>query len=98
RDGGTGDIALDWVRRGRVGGNEWTFGDIALDVSPERYRLRIVDGGTERRSVEMATPGWTYTLAAQTEDFGAAAAGFTFTVQQVSPVLGAGLMAFGEFP
>ncbi|RDE10463.1 baseplate multidomain protein megatron [Pelagibacterium lacus] len=98
KDGATGDIVFNWVRRGRVGGNEWTFGDIALDVSPERYRLRIMDGGTERRSVEVATPGWTYKLAAQTEDFGAAAAGFTFTVQQVSPVLGAGLMAFGEFP
>ncbi|MAN76129.1 MAG: hypothetical protein CML24_02730 [Rhizobiales bacterium] len=95
---GSGDIALSWIRRGRVGGNGWTYGDIPLDVVPEHYRVCIFDGGTAVHVEDVGAAGWTYSAADQTADFGGPAGGFSFTVQQVSPVLGAGLAAQGVYP
>lgn len=93
-----GDIALTWIRRGRVGGNGWTYGDIALDVVPERYRVSVFDGGAPVRVVDVDAPGWTYSMADQIADFGGPAGVFDFAIQQVSPVLGAGLAAQGVYP
>ncbi|WP_425033498.1 baseplate multidomain protein megatron [Pelagibacterium sp.] len=93
-----GDIALTWIRRGRVGGNGWTYGDIALDVVPERYRVSVFDGGAPVRVVDVDAPGWTYSMADQIADFGGLAGVFDFAIQQVSPVLGAGLAAQGVYP
>lgn len=94
----SGDIVLSWMRRGRVGGNGWIYGDIPLDVTPERYRVSIHIFGALVRVEEVGTPGWVYSEAQQTVDFGGPVAGFTFTIQQVSPVLGAGLAAQGVYP
>lgn len=94
----SGDIALSWIRRGRVGGNGWTYGDIALDVVPERYRVSIFDDGVAVRVEDVGAAGWTYPVADQTADFDGPAGAFGFTIQQVSPVLGAGLAAQGVYP
>lgn len=93
-----GDIALSWIRRGRVGGNVWTYGDIALEVAPERYRVSIRAGETTVRVLDVPMAGWVYSVADQAEDFGGPAGAFGFTIQQVSPVLGAGLAAQGVYP
>lgn len=94
----SGNIALSWIRRGRVSGNVWTYGDIALEVTPERYRVSIRAGETTVRVVDAAMAGWVYLAADQAEDFGGPAGAFSFTIQQVSPVLGAGLAAQGVYP
>ncbi len=86
------------MRRGRGGGNGWTYGDIPLDVTPERYRVSIHIFGALVRVEEVGTPGWVYSEAQQTVDFGGSSSDFTFTIQQVSPVLGAGLAAQGVYP
>lgn len=92
-----GDVHLSWTRRSRLDGDAWGLGDAPLDFAPERYRIGVTDGVAEVRSVEVTTPDWTYTAAHQIADFGALPANFTFTVAQVSAVLGAGHEAVGEF-
>jgi hypothetical protein len=92
-----GDVVLRWTRRSRLDGDAWGLGDAPLDFAPEQYRLRILDGTTERRSVEVGTSEWTYLAGDQTTDFGALPMSFSFTVAQISTVLGAGHVAEGEF-
>jgi hypothetical protein len=94
----SGDIAVSWIRRGRVGGNGWTYGDVPLDVVPERYRVSIFDGGAAVRTQSVDAAGWVYSAADQTADFGGPATAFSLTIQQVSPVLGAGISAQGVYP
>ncbi|WP_127145663.1 baseplate multidomain protein megatron [Pelagibacterium montanilacus] len=98
RDSETGAVAFSWIRRTRVGGDVWSFGDVPLDVQPEAYRVAILDGEIEVRSFEVTTPHAVYDAGAQIADFGALAPGFQFTVRQMSPVLGPGHPAHGVFP
>lgn len=96
RDGG-GDVGFNWVRRSRADGDGWGVTDSPLEHVPERYRVTIFDGGTAVRVLESSTPAASYAGAAQVADFGALPAAFDFTVEQLSPVLGAGHAAQGEF-
>lgn len=98
RDAATGDVAISWIRRSRVGGDSWTYGDVPLDFAPETYRLTIRDGGAVKRVQTVSAPEWLYAAGAQTDDFGALAPGFSFSVEQVSAVLGPGPAAEGVFP
>lgn len=90
-----GDIAFGWVRRSRADGDGWGVSEPPLDVVPELYRLRILDGLSAVRVMETSSAGAVYALAEQTADFGGAAPAFDFTINQVSPVLGDGLRAGG---
>jgi hypothetical protein len=97
RDAQTGDLALSWIRRSRIEGNAWTFGDVPLDFSPETYRVSILDGATVVRTMTVGGARAVYAAAEQIADFGALPARFAFAVEQVSPVLGPGHGAQGEF-
>ena len=92
-----GDIGLTWVRRSRADGDGWGAADSPLEHAPERYRLSIFNGSTVVRTLESVTQTALYTAAEQVADFGAPPAGFAFAVAQVSPALGAGHAAQGEF-
>ena len=96
RDGG-GNAGLTWVRRSRADGDGWGVADSPLEHVPERYRVTILDGGTSVRVLESSVPSASYSGADQVADFGTPPASFDFTVAQVSPVLGAGHAAQGEF-
>jgi hypothetical protein len=96
RDEG-GDIGLSWVRRSRADGDGWGVADSPLEHAPERYRVTIFDGGTPIRVLETTAPTASYSSAEQVSDFGALPAAFHFTIEQISPVLGAGHAAQGEF-
>jgi hypothetical protein len=92
-----GDIALRWVRRSRADGDGWGAADSPLEHVPERYRLTILDGTTAVRTLEVDGPAAVYAGSEQLADFGAPPGAFAFTVAQISPVLGAGHAAQGEF-
>ena len=68
-----------------------------LDFAPEAYVVTIFSGLTAVRTITASGPAATYPSAAQVADFGAAPASFTFTIAQLSPVLGPGLAAEGAF-
>ncbi|WP_196259209.1 baseplate multidomain protein megatron [Pelagibacterium limicola] len=98
RDPVSGDVTLRWIRRSRAAGSGWEYGDIPLDFVPERYRVRIFDGGDPVREIDCGTPQAVYTAADQTADFGALPSTFAFSVAQIGPVLGPGGASPGVFP
>ena len=64
---GSGDIAIDWVRRSRSGW-AWVSGaDAPLGEEQEAYRLVLSGAGFER-AVLLSSPSYTYTAAEQSAD------------------------------
>ncbi|MEX0969468.1 MAG: phage tail protein, partial [Paracoccaceae bacterium] len=86
-----GDMALSWVRRGRVENDSWLAGDIPLGEEVEAYRLRVFEGGDMRREVTLGSPAFTYSAAAIAAD--GASPSFEFEIAQLSASIGAGLAA-----
>jgi len=78
---GGGGLTLSWTPRVRSGGDRWDGEPVATD--PLRYRVRIMEGETERRVVEVATTGWLYPDAGFAEDFPGSAAEARFAVSQL---------------
>ena len=62
-----GDIAISWVRRSRSGWAWLSGSDAPIGEEAEAYRLVLTGTGFER-TVNLATPGYTYTVAQQGED------------------------------
>lgn len=83
-----GDLALRWIRRTRIGGDDWTGLDVPLGEENERYLVQVRQGADLRHEAVVAAPDWTYTLARQSAD--GVVAPFTVAVAQVSAVWGAG--------
>ena len=84
-----GDVAVSWVRRTRVDGDDWQSYEVPLAEEFERYRVQVFDPAmTLRREAEVSTPGWTYTAAMQASD--GLAAPWTLAVAQISAAFGPG--------
>jgi hypothetical protein len=92
-----GDIVLSWVRRSRADTDSWVVDDAPLDVSPEAYRVTILDAGMPVRTIDSTVPSASYAAAQQAADFGAPPASFGFSVAQLSPLYGPGHAATGAF-
>lgn len=87
-----GDLRVSWIRRTRTGGDPWYDGvDVPLGESAESYRLEILDAGAVVRTIDVQSPQYTYSLADQTADLGAAPNVLTFRVAQLAPGFGAGV-------
>jgi hypothetical protein len=67
---GAGDVAISWVRCARIGGDAWGPGEPPLGFGAEGYVLEILDGGDPIRTETTSVPGFLYSAAAQTVDFG----------------------------
>ena len=78
-----GDLAISWIRRGRIEADAWTDGEVPLDEAEERYRLEILDGGTVLRVVEVAKPAWTYAGADELTDFGVPQTALDLRIRQL---------------
>jgi hypothetical protein len=87
---GSGDIALSWKRRTRLGGDSWEQPDVPLAEETESYEVDILNGITVVRTLSASTPQATYTLAQQTADFGAQQYSLSLAVYQMSSVFGRG--------
>jgi hypothetical protein len=98
KNAGTGDWALSWTRRTRVGGT-WTSGAlIPLGETTEEYEVEILNGSTVVRTITGLTSATAaYTAAQQTTDFGApvAAGALDWRVYQISASVGRGFAATG---
>lgn len=64
------DLALRFQRRTRFGGDNWTAADVPLNEEFERYRVRVYDGSTVVREIEVTEQEFRYTVAQQAADFG----------------------------
>ena len=94
-DVASGDIAISWLRRTRVNGDDWEGEDVPLGEEAERYDLEILSGTTAMRAARVSTPSYLYTLAQQMADFGAQQWNLSINVYQVSPSFGRGAQAHG---
>ena len=81
-------ISLGWIRRTRIDGDPWAEGEVPLGEDRERYVVRVRQGATVLRQVEVTTPGWIYSLPDQTTD--GVAAGAVIEVAQISDRFGPG--------
>lgn len=100
KDPATGDWAIDWVRRTRIGG-AWTGGTtIPLGEASEEYALVVLDGGgaVVRTYSGLSSPAATYDAADQASDGGDVAEGdLNLAVYQISDTVGRGFAATGTF-
>ena len=92
-----GDITLTWTRVSRADGDGWGLVDAPLEHVPEAYRLSILDNGVVRRVIDTTAAAARYATAEQLLDFGELPEHLGFSVAQLSPVLGAGHAASGDF-
>jgi hypothetical protein len=88
-----GNLTLSWVRRTRIGGDDWNSVEVPLAEDVERYEVDILISGEHKRTLSAATPTCTYAAAEQIADFGALATQITIGVHQVSAVYGRGAAA-----
>ncbi|NWH09202.1 MAG: glycoside hydrolase/phage tail family protein [Alphaproteobacteria bacterium] len=94
RDRATGDIRITWIRRTRIGGDNWEVSEVPLGETLERYEIDILDGSAVKRTVSADSPTILYTADQQLEDFGTT--GFTtlsLNIAQLSELHGRGTAA-----
>ncbi len=84
-----GDLAVRWTRRTRQEGDSWTGFDVPLGEATELYILRVIDGGSLRREVQVTSPEWLYPAGLQAAD--GVSGAFEIEVAQVSERFGPGL-------
>lgn len=88
RDSGSGDWSFAWVRRTRLGGSNVNGQNVPLGETSESYAVKIMDGATVVRRIEVDDPEATYTNAQQVADWGGAQTSLTIQVIQINPLLG----------
>lgn len=92
RNPATGDWMLSWIRRTRIGGDDWEQSDVPLGETAESYAVEIYDvpGATLKRSATVTAPNFAYSATQQSADFGAAQWNFFARVYQASNAFGSG--------
>ncbi|MDN2583261.1 glycoside hydrolase/phage tail family protein [Aquibium sp. ELW1220] len=89
-----GDLAVTWIRRGRIGADGWDADEIPLGEEAEAYLVEIrTPGGALKRSAETTAPAWTYDAAAIAADFGGGGSAVVSVRQRKRPGGTAGLPA-----
>gem|GEM_PF-889636 len=68
---GLDGIAVSWVPRVSDHDTAWDLDPV--ERHPRRFRVRVLDGGVERRVLEVEELGWLYPAALRAEDFPAGA-------------------------
>ena len=84
-----GDLGLSWIRRTRIGGDDWDVPEVPLGEETESYVVRVVQGASVLRETLVNAPAWQYTAAMQAQD--AVTGPFDVAVAQVSGTYGTGL-------
>ena len=85
-----GDLALSWKRRTRMGGDNWSDGEVPLSEVSEAYEVDILSGTVVKRTIASLTPAALYTSAQQVTDFGSPQAAVSVRVYQLSEAWGRG--------
>lgn len=93
------DLALSWIRRGRIDADRWDAADIPLAEEVEQYRLTIAPAdGAPIRTETVSQPSWLYDAAAIAADFGTPPVEIDLTVRQLSAAVGWGIAASSRIP
>jgi hypothetical protein len=89
----TGNMKLRWIRRTRTGGSWQDKVDVPLGEESEAYEVDIMDGEEVVRTLSASSAEVTYSVAAQTSDFGSVLDSVSLRVYQLSGVVGRGYAA-----
>jgi hypothetical protein len=88
---GSGNLAISWVRRTRLGGELRDFVDVPLNEAKELYEVEIMDGANVARKLTgLTSPSASYSTAEQVTDFGSIQAAINIRIYQVSEIAGRG--------
>ena len=82
---------ITWIRRTRIGGDDWDGYDVPLGEEVERYLVRVLSGETVVREFVVDEPAWLYDHAAKAED--GVSGAFSVAVAQISAQYGPGPFA-----
>lgn len=92
-----GDLAVNWIRCGRVDADGWDAAEIPLGEPVESYLVEVLGaGGAVVRSETVGEPSWRYFAAAIAADFPDPPASLTIRVRQRGGSVNWGLPAFCE--
>ncbi|MBO0661842.1 glycoside hydrolase TIM-barrel-like domain-containing protein [Jiella sp. MQZ9-1] len=94
---GDGAVTISWIRRTRIGGDNWVVREVPLGEDEERYRLTLAAAGASAAVIETTASPVTLTADRQKTLFGSLPAAIDATVAQVSPVWGAGTSRSARF-
>lgn len=83
-----GDLLVQWIRRSRIDGDNWSSVEVPLGEASESYLLRVMQGGAMVRESSPSVASWTYS---QTEKISDGLSGsYAIEVAQLSERFGAG--------
>jgi hypothetical protein len=86
-------VQVSWVRRTRIGGDNWQMADVPLGEDSEAYVVDILSGAAVVRSLNATTPTVLYAVADEIADFGATQSSLSVRVTQLSATVGRGIAA-----
>ncbi len=86
-----GNIAVSWIRRSRLDGDQWSDVSVPLNEAYEAYLLRVLVGSSVVREETVASPSWVYGAAEQVSD--GASGAVTIAIAQISDRFGPGPFA-----
>jgi hypothetical protein len=92
RKSATGDLTIEWKRRGRIDADSWLGADIPLGEETEAYRVEIAPaGGAPVRIATSSVPNWIYAAAEIAADFSPVPQEIDVSVSQLSAAVGWGI-------
>ena len=85
------DLSLLWLRCDRsLSADSWVLTDVPMSEASQSYDLEFLNGTTVKRSLNVATPAFTYTSAMQVADFGGPVSSLSIRLYQIG-ALGRGV-------
>lgn len=86
-------IVISFVRRTRLGGDNWELVDVPLAEEREAYEIDILDEAGVKRTLRTNEPGVLYQEAFEIADFGTQQTTLSVSVSQISAIAGRGFAA-----
>ncbi|ETX16173.1 gene transfer agent protein [Roseivivax halodurans JCM 10272] len=81
-------LAISWIRRTRIDGDDWSLAEVPLGEESEAYLLRVSRGGRILREVQTSAPTWAYGASEVAADL--SDGDVTLSVAQISARFGPG--------
>ena len=92
-----GEFSLSWIRRTRIGGDDWRSADVALDEPQEQYRVRLTSGVAVLFEIVVYGPQWRFGEERLYGIYGGVPATIEVAIAQLSVRYGAGQEASRTF-
>jgi hypothetical protein len=86
-------VEITWVRRTRLGGDNWELAEVPLSEEREAFVVDILSGASVLRSIETTSPSATYAGPDEVADFGGVQSELSVRVSQLSAAVGRGFAA-----